>query len=337
MEEIMRRLILAPAALILILLAFVSVWSQSPYPQAVRLARTFSDSTNTLFSADGRRLAVIATDGSISLVDLMTGHLGHALIGKKGSVYNLLWSGDNQKLAIFKNSGKEDWVIEVWNLGTGELRATIKVLNWEYQIRWGSNNDRLLIIGGKGVAQSWDAENGRLIAEFRARQKFDLFSNNGAYMAWSPDGRRDEVRFYDLVTMAVKKQWKKISVNPFSLNFSPLGKTIVTKAGFARESNIVLADAETGQVMARLPTNDFEFEPILFVDPTCRPVQVNHRGKLIVTQAKDRIRLWDSEKGQLIDDLAAAKKPAQFSPDGRWLATGSKQKNTMLLWEVIRN
>jgi WD40 repeat protein len=56
-----------------------------------------------------------------------------------------------------------------------------------------------------------------------------------------------------------------------------------------------------------------------------------------VTQAKDRIRLWDSEKGQLIDDLAAAKKPAQFSPDGRWLATGSKQKNTMLLWEVFRN
>jgi WD40 repeat protein len=57
----------------------------------------------------------------------------------------------------------------------------------------------------------------------------------------------------------------------------------------------------------------------------------------MVTQAKNNIRLWDSEEGQLIDYLTEAKKPALFGPDGKWLTTGSRQKKTMLLWEVIRN
>jgi WD40 repeat protein len=131
--------------------------------------------------------------------------------------------------------------------------------------------------------------------------------------------------------------WKKISVDPFSLSFSPTGKTIVTKAGFARDSNIVLADAETGQIRVKLPTNDCEFEPFLFVDPTCHPIQVNQRGKLIMTHSRGNMRLWDSENGRLIDHLTEARQPAYFSPNGRWLATGSWQKNTMLLWEVIRN
>jgi WD40 repeat protein len=126
-------------------------------------------------------------------------------------------------------------------------------------------------------------------------------------------------------------------VDPFSLSFSPTGKTIVTKAGFARDSNIVLADAETGQIRVKLPTNDCEFEPFLFVDPTCHPIQVNQRGKLIMTHSRGNMRLWDSEDGRLIDHLTEARQPAYFSPNGRWLATGSWQKNTMLLWEVIRN
>lgn len=512
----MQRLIQAPAALILIPLAFVSVWTQSVSPQAVRLARAFNDSTEIGFSPDGRRLAVIATDGDVRLVDLKTGSVNHMLVGAKGTVYTLLWSGDNQKLAVSKKAGKDGWVIEVWNLETGEQRATIKGPSWPYPITWGSNNDRLLIIGGKGVAQSWDAESGRLIVEIRSKKKLDYFGVRFGAMAWTPDGRRlvindgsetlqlfngetgqlitnlqqypertdetdsfwvsvlsghcyktpggvesfilangarlltissrelpklwdletgrmlatlqhplekngkwpgsefkctlydfrtkpewerpgenaifisfdrgfglwdtltgkslryfpkaglptmflddrktaitfwqltgedlkfsqifsntDEVRFYDLVTGEMKKQWKKPSVNPFSLSFSPTGKTIITRVSNIKNSNIALADAETGQIKARLPTDDCEFS--IYVDPTCYPFQVNQRGKLIVTQSKDKIRLWDSEDGQLIDYLTEAKKPAQFSPDGRWLTTGSKQKKTMLLWEVIRN
>ncbi|MGH9755844.1 MAG: WD40 repeat domain-containing protein [Blastocatellia bacterium] len=512
----MRRLSRTIAALISILLVSVPVWAQSPSPEAVRLARTFTDSTGIYFSPDGRSLAVIATDGGVRLVDLMTGSASHTLAGVNGSVYELLWSGDNQKLAVFKKAGKEGWVIEVWNLGTGEQRATIKVPSWEYHITWGSNSDRLLIIGGKGIAQSWDAENGRLISEIRSKKKLDYFAVGSGPMAWTPDGRRlvindnsgtlqlfngetgqlianlqqypermdvtdsiwisilpgrcyksptgvesviladgarlltissrelpklwdletgrmlatlqhplekngkwpgsdfkcllydfktkpeweragentifisfdhgfglwdtvtgkslryfpkaglpslflddgktmitfweprgedlkfsqifsntDEVRFYDLATGEMKKQWKKPSVNRFYLRFSPTGKTIVTRAGIASESNIVLADAETGQIKAKLPTNDCESDALIYT--SCYPFQVNQRGKLIVTQAKDKIRLWDSEEGQLIDYLTEAKKPALFSLDGKWLATGSKQKKTMLLWEVIRN
>jgi WD40 repeat protein len=99
--------------------------------------------------------------------------------------------------------------------------------------------------------------------------------------------------------------------------------------------NIVIADAQTGQIKTKLPTDDCEFS--IFVDPDCHSIQYNRRGKLIVTQARGKVRLWDSEDGQLIDYLTEARQHAQFSPDERWLATGSKQRKTMLLWEVIRN
>lgn len=515
----MQRLIRAIAALISILLVSVSVCAQSPSPQAVRLARTFSDSKEPSFSPDGKHLAVIATDGVVRMINLTTGSVSHTLVGMKGSIYSLNWSGDNQKLAVEKKVGKEGWVIEVWNLGTGERRATIKIPSWTYPITWGSNSDRLLLIPEKGIAQSWDAENGRLISEIKSKKKFGYFDVRHGAMDWTPDGRRlvisdnsgtlqlfdgatgqlianlqqypertdetdkiggsipsgacyyntlagvrsfiltngarllttssggapklwdietgrlltvlqhplekngkwpgsdfkciydfrtepewermaentifisfdqgfglwdtvtgkslryfpkagapalflddrktaitfwepkdedlkfsqifsnnDEVRFYDLATGEMKKQWKKPSVSPFSLRFSPTGKTIVTRAlkfNRAVSGNIVLADAETGQIKVKLPTDDCEFS--ILVDRYCHSIQVDRRGKLIVTQARGKVRLWDSEDGQLIDYLTDAKQPALFSPDGRWLATGSKQKKTILLWEVIRN
>jgi hypothetical protein len=145
---------------------------------------------------DGKLLAVIATDGSVRLVDLMTGSAIHTLTGVKGFECELIWSGDNQKLAVRKNAGKKDWVIEVWNLGTGEQRATIKVPSWDYRVTWGSNNDRLLIIGGKGIAQSWDAANGRLITEIRSKKELSYFAIFFGAMAWTPDGRRLVIEDY---------------------------------------------------------------------------------------------------------------------------------------------
>jgi WD40 repeat protein len=76
-------------------------------------------------------------------------------------------------------------------------------------------------------------------------------------------------------------------------------------------------------------TEDLKFSQLF----SC-PLEVSAHGGFLLTQEKGRIKLWDAASGQLVEKLDAARQPASFSPDRRWPATGGKEKNVMLLWEV---
>jgi WD40 repeat protein len=254
---------------------------------------------------------------------------------------------------------------KLWDLETGRMLATLQhplekngrwpgsdfkctLYDFRTQPEWERTRENTVFISFDQGFGLWDTVTGKSLRYYPKAGRPALFLDDGktAITFWEPRvddlkfpqifSNNNEVRFYDLATGEMKNQWKKPSVTPFGLRFSPTGETIVTRE--ANGGKIVLADAKTGQIKAKLPTDDCEFSIFLiFVDQDCHFIQVNRRGKLIVTQARGRVRLWDSEDGQLIDYLTEARQHAQFSPDERWLATGSKQKKTMLLWEVIRN
>jgi WD40 repeat protein len=322
------------------------------------------------WTPDGRRLVNEDNSGTVQLFNGATGQMIAELqqppsvdcYNSPAGVASYILANGARLLTINRTE-----LPKLWDLETGRMLATLQhplekngkwpgsdlnctLYYFSTRPEWERTRENTIFISFDQGFGLWDTVTGKSLRYFPKAGLPALFLDDGkpAITFWEPRvddlkfsqtfSNNDEVRFYDLATGEMKKQWKKPSVTPFDRTFSPTGKTFVARAlrfNSAVSGNIVIADAEAGQIRTKLPTDDCEFS--ILVDPYCHFIQVNQRGKLIVTQARGRVRLWRSEEGQLIDYLKEARQPAQFSLDERWLATGSKQKKTMLLWEVIRN
>lgn len=140
-----------------------------------------------------------------------------------------------------------------------------------------------------------------------------------------------EVRFYNLITGEPGKIWKKPATALYKGKLSPDGKSFIGSGG----KNIALVDAATGQIKATIPVDNCVGGGL--GEGYCYPVSLSLHGQVVLTQAGGPIRLWNANDGSLAQVLTDAKRPAEFSSDGKWLATGCKKKETMLLWEVARN
>ena len=60
-------------------------------------------------------------------------------------------------------------------------------------------------------------------------------------------------------------------------------------------------------------------------------------SKFLLGANHGSVKLWDVSNGELVCETTEGRDPAQFSRDGRLLATVGKDKKTVLLWEMVSN
>ncbi len=146
----------------------------------------------------------------------------------------------------------------------------------------------------------------------------------GAEVAFSADGRRLAVPsslglwLYDVATA------REIALLPYgwvsSAAFSPDGATL---AAGARDGNILLWDAATGERTATLHGDDGEVRSLVY----------SPDGAALAAVART-VRLWDLARGEVTVTLDGGVRSVAFSPDGAVLAILSGDGGSVRLWDL---
>jgi WD40 repeat protein len=293
---------------------------------------------------------------TIRLWDTATGKELCPLMGHQGAVERVAFSADGKTLVTV--SGREP--VQLWDVLTGKYARHLDLggpISFEFTH---ANGKLLAATRNESSLYVWDIDRGRPIRTFEARNAFAravglspdgstlavadqyqglrlldvgtgkerlLFAgkyNGSEGLALSPDGKLlavlgARVRLWQAATAKQIRQFpENESVIGRTITFSPDGKLLAS--GASEDDMVRLWDVATGKVVRQFPGFNLAFSP---------------DGKTVA--AADRvIRLWEVASGKercRLPGHAAGVWTFAFSPDGRLLASGSKD-TTALVWDV---
>jgi WD40 repeat protein len=280
------------------------------------------------FSPDGRTLAGAMIGGGVFLWDAQTGDERRVMTAHPGGARRAVFSPDGRTLA----SCGWDETAAVWNVSDGSLRYRTEKLGLSVSDVAFTPDGKLLATATgswkdwrqSGTVTFWMAEDGRKIADLGSHEaeiKGIAFDGGGHYfVSYGGNGAK-------LWDRNARKLIRGIGAGTTitAAAFSPDGSTLY--AG-DRTGRMVAYDVSTGGIQRTLEGHQGLVYSVAATDD----------GTLIASASKDgEVQLWPAERipaprplVQLADDPVESL-AVVYSPDGRLLAAGGKDKTISLL------
>jgi WD40 repeat protein len=257
--------------------------------------------TSVAFSPDGQQLASGSYDGTVKIWRPRDGVLIRTLTGHRGTVWSVAWSPDGERLA----SCGEDRTVKLWRLRDG---APLKTLTGHarnvWSVAWSPDGQRLASGSFDKTVKLWRADTGAL------SQTLSGHSEAIVSVAWSPDGRwlatgsdDSSVKLWRTADGRLMKTLTGGTDHVYAVAWSPDGRWLAS--GGREKGNL-------GTLLKQLVGSRWS----------------GGKGK--------SIRLWRVRDGALEQALAEHADDVTslaWSPDGRWLASGSEDR-TVKFWRL---
>ena len=264
------------------------------------------------------------------------------LRGHRGAVVAVAYSPDGQQIV----TGSFDHTARLWDANTGTvIHSLVGHSGAVRSAAFSTTGDRIGTASADGTAKIWDAAT--------RQELFTLAGHDSALtsVAFSPDGRSlvtgsldGTARIWDAKSGTIRTPLEGSGGGIWSVAFSGDGKWIITSSD---DEIARVWDATSGALLfklepasARIASRESPADPIPLT-AAFSPID----SRWIVTGSRDqKARVWDAASPQAPLELHAAHhwlSPRQadipfaavFSPDGKYLLTGSLN-HTATLWSL---
>ncbi|KAL7899344.1 vegetative incompatibility protein HET-E-1, partial [Trichoderma sp. TUCIM 5745] len=328
------------------------------------------------FAPDGRQLASASDDRTVKLWDTATGDCIRTIKGCE-QAQNVSFAPNGRQLASaakktpFQDGVPHDYIIELWDLVSGNCTATLTGHNESITaMSFTPDSQQLASASYDTTIKLWDTATGRCIATLTGH-------NNGiTAIAFAPDGRQlasaswdDTVKLWDA---AIGSCIATLTGHNNGINIIAFAPDSRQLASVSPGAIIKLWDTATGLCITTFKGHSKAVTAVAFTpdgrqlastsnDNTIKLWDITISHSLLVTNSHSKkitaisftpygqqlasasddytVKLWDIITGRCIATLkghSGSVTSVSFTSDGRQLASGSEDK-TIRLWDTATN
>ncbi|GAQ10342.1 vegetative incompatibility protein HET-E-1 [Aspergillus lentulus] len=260
------------------------------------------------FSRDGTLLA----SGSTKTIFVWSHHTGQVIKTLEGHgdlVHSVAFSRDDKMLI----SGSHDNSVRIWDVQTGKLLRILEGHTAAVRCVVVSAHSQVASCGDDGTIRTWDANTGAL--RHILTPDLEIIRS----ISFSPDGKfvaaaaGATLQIWDVDHGQLQEIFQRDSIRASSVDFSPTGQRLAV--GF-RDGIVQIWNVEAGS---------WSLLQTLEAGEWVRSVAFSGDGRRLAIASQVTVRIWDTEIKVSQGTLAAHTlpiRPITASPCGKWLATG---------------